>query len=243
MDSRAFILATSFVVLSVFMSIPQPGSGAQGTHHNTHNNGFQRSSLPLESDDAPTGDARPRPTCSDEQEHCSSESSQNLAIHNINKLSDQIQMELEASQTYLAMAAYFGRDDVAYRGFAKFFMKSSDEERAHAVKLVDYLNLRGGYPKIKGIDAPARSEWSSPIKAIEDALYTERLVNDALLDIHWDAQNKNDNHLQDFLESEYLNEQVDSIRELAGFLTVLRRLVDNPLGIHQFDEELFNGSR
>lgn len=237
LDAKLLILATSFVVLSVFMTIPQPGSGAHGSqHYNSYNT--QRSTEP-----EPAGDARPHPTCFDEQGHCSNESSQNLAVHNINRISNQIQMELQASHTYLAMAAYFGRDDVAYRGFAKFFMKASDEEREHGVKLVNYLNLRGGYPKIKSVDAPARSEWSSPVKAMEDALYTERLVNDALLDLHWDAQHKNDAHLQDFLEAEFLSEQVDSIRQLSGFITVLRRLQDNPLGLHQFDEELFNGSR
>jgi len=241
MDPRLYILATGFVVLSVFMQIPQPGSGAQGSHHNS-NYPQQRSIFsdpPAES----TGDERPRPTCFDEQGHCSNESSQNLAVHNINKISNQIQMELKASHVYMAMAAYFGRDDVSYRGFAKFFMKASDEERDHAVKLINYLNLRGGYPKIKTVDAPDRSEWSSPVQAVKDALATERLVNDALLDLHWDAQNKNDAHMQDFLESEFLNEQVDSIRELSGWLTVLRRLQNDPLGLHQFDEELFHGKR
>jgi len=161
LDAKLLILATSFVVLSVFVTIPQPGSGAHGSqHYNSYNT--QRSTEP-----EPAGDARPHPTCFDEQGHCSNESSQNLAVHNINRISNQIQMELQASHTYLAMAAYFGRDDVAYRGFAKFFMKASDEEREHGVKLVNYLNLRGGYPKIKSVDAPARSEWSSPVKAME----------------------------------------------------------------------------
>ena len=49
--------------------------------------------------------------------------------------------------------------------------------------------------------------------------------------------------MQDFLESEFLNEQVDSIRELSGWLTVLRRLQNDPLGLHQFDEEPFHGKR
>ena len=46
--------------------------------------------------------------------------------------------------------------------------------------------------------------------------------------------------LQDFLESNYLNEQVDSIRQLAGYVNQVRNLkVTNPgLGEHLFNEKL-----
>merc|ERR1711872_1071103 len=36
------------------------------------------------------------------------------------------------------MAAYFNRDDQALHGFAKFFQKSSDEEREHGMKLMEF---------------------------------------------------------------------------------------------------------
>lgn len=39
---------------------------------------------------------------------------------------------------------YFDRDDVALKGFSKFFKESSDEEREHAEKLMKYQNKRGG---------------------------------------------------------------------------------------------------
>ncbi len=45
--------------------------------------------------------------------------------------------------------AYFGRDDIAYRGASKFFMKASEEEREHALKFVEYLNKRGGKAHFK----------------------------------------------------------------------------------------------
>ena len=41
-------------------------------------------------------------------------------------------------------AAYFDRDDVALPGFAKRFRENSDEERGHAMKLIEYQNMRGG---------------------------------------------------------------------------------------------------
>ena len=39
---------------------------------------------------------------------------------------------------------YFDRDDVALKGFAKFFKESSDEEREHGEKLMKLQNMRGG---------------------------------------------------------------------------------------------------
>jgi ferritin heavy chain len=56
----------------------------------------------------------------------------------------QVNMEFYASYVYLAMASFFGRDDQALPGFAKFFRKSADEEREHALKLAHYQALRGG---------------------------------------------------------------------------------------------------
>lgn len=39
---------------------------------------------------------------------------------------------------------YFDREDVALKGFSKYFRKASDEEREHAMKLMKFQNARGG---------------------------------------------------------------------------------------------------
>lgn len=49
--------------------------------------------------------------------------------------------------------------------------------------------------------------------------------------------------LQDFLEGEFLTEQVESIKQLSDFIAILRRTESNPVGWHIFDEELYNGKR
>jgi ferritin heavy chain len=43
--------------------------------------------------------------------------------------------------------------------------------------------------------------------------------------------------MTDFLEGNFLNEQVDSIKQLGGFVTQLKRLGPG-LGEHMFDKEL-----
>lgn len=55
--------------------------------------------------------------------------------------------------------------------------------------------------------------------------------------LHAIASNHNDAHFMDFLEGEYLTEQVDSIREIAAHVTNLER-VGEGLGVFVFDKEL-----
>lgn len=57
---------------------------------------------------------------------------------------DQVEIELTASMTYLAMAAHFSKDEINRPGFAEYFFKSASEEREHAIKIMDYLLMRGG---------------------------------------------------------------------------------------------------
>ena len=49
--------------------------------------------------------------------------------------------------------------------------------------------------------------------------------------------------LADYLEAEFLTEQVDSIKELADWLSILDRVKDTPLGETIFDQELYEGKR
>jgi DNA-binding transcriptional MocR family regulator len=42
-------------------------------------------------------------------------------------INTQVNLELQASYTYMSLAAYFSRDNVALPGLAKFFRKASEE--------------------------------------------------------------------------------------------------------------------
>jgi ferritin heavy chain len=55
-------------------------------------------------------------------------------------------------------AWYFDRDDVALKGFHKFFSESSKEEREHAEKLIKYQNRRGGKVVLQQIDVSNESK-------------------------------------------------------------------------------------
>ena len=58
-----------------------------------------------------------------------------------------------------------------------------------------------------------------------------------MLDLHKVAANHGDAQLTDYIEGEYLKEQVKSIKELADLITKMKRAGD-ALGLHIIDKEL-----
>jgi len=148
----------------------------------------------------------------------------------------QINLELYANYVYQSMAFYFDRDDVALPGFHKFFKKSSDEEREHAEKLMKFQNERGGRIVLQNIQKPDRDEWGTGLQAMETALALEKSVNQSLLDLHKVADSHGDAQMCDFIESTYLTEQTEAIKQLSDYVTQLKR-VGPGLGEYIFDKE------
>ena len=149
----------------------------------------------------------------------------------------QINMEFYASHVYMSMFTYFDRDDVAYPGLASFFKKSSDEKRDDGEKLIKYQNKRGGKIVFQDIAKPSVMEWKSPVDALEASLELEKTVNESLLDMH--KASDGDAHLCDFLEGEFLDEQVVAIKEISSLVTKWKRTGPG-LGYHVLDNEIGN---
>jgi len=153
-------------------------------------------------------------------------------------INKQINMELHASYVYMSMAAYFDRDDVALHGFAKRFRENSEEEREHAMKFIKYQNMRGGRVVFQDVQKAKTDEWTSAINAVEASLDLEKQVHEALLALHKVASTHEDAQLTDFLEGEYLKEQVEAQKEIGDLITKMKRAGDSPLLLHIIDKEL-----
>ena len=167
---------------------------------------------------------------------------QNFHQETENGINNQINMELIASYTYQSMAFYFDRDDIALPGFSEYFKHNSEEEREHAEKLMKYLNKRGGRVILQDIRKPTKDEWGTGLQALQAALELEKQVNQSLLNLHALGGSKNDAHLCDFLEAEFLGEQVEAIKELGDNITKLKRAGPVGLGEYLFDKDLKSSS-
>ncbi|XAR55790.1 Ferroxidase [Bertholletia excelsa] len=158
-------------------------------------------------------------------------------------INEQINVEYNVSYVYHSMYAYFDRDNVALKGLAKFFQESSEEEREHAEKLMKYQNKRGGRVKLHPLVPPLSDfdhiEKGDALYAMELALSLEKLVNEKLLNVHSVADRNNDPQMMDFIESEFLSEQVEAIKKIADYVTQLR-MVGKGHGVWHFNQVLLH---
>ncbi|XP_050531119.1 ferritin subunit [Daktulosphaira vitifoliae] len=170
------------------------------------------------------------------------------------KLKSQVQEELIASMTYFAMGAHFSKDTVNRPGFAKIFFESASEEREHAIKIIGYLLMRGGLTQdisqLIRDPQPLAETWADGLSALKDALKLEAHVTRKIRDIASvceepgrEGQDFNDYHLVDWLTGDFLTEQYEGQRDLAGKISNLGKMMDShgALGEFLFDKKLLNG--
>lgn len=161
-------------------------------------------------------------------------------------LNEQINVEYNVSYIYHALFAFFDRDNVGLPGFAKYFKDASDEERGHAEMLMKYQNIRGGKVKLQSILMPTvvdfdNAEKGEALYAMELALSLEKLTNQKLLNLHAVAQEANDGQMTDFIEGNFLTQQVEAIKKVSEYVSQLRRMGKGHAVWH-FDQMLLNGA-
>lgn len=153
----------------------------------------------------------------------------------------QIQMEVQASLQYLAMGAHFSRDGINRPGFAKLFFDAGSEEREHAMKLIEYLLMRGeltsDVTRLITIRPPERKTWESGVDALEHALKMESDVTNSIRSVISACESDpefNDYHLVDYLTGDFLEEQYKGQRDLAGKASTLKKMMDRHSALGEF---------
>uniref|UniRef100_A0A7S2AFY3 Ferritin n=1 Tax=Pycnococcus provasolii TaxID=41880 RepID=A0A7S2AFY3_9CHLO len=168
---------------------------------------------------------------------------QNLDPTSEEALCSQVSVEFTNSYFYTALAAYFARDSVGLMGFAKKYRAESEEERKHALEVLDYVNMRGGTVQLSALMAPPsdlaeNDQLGDALAGAEFALALERLTNEKLLALHKVAEECGDPNMTDFVEG-MLEEQAEALYEAGLFVTRVRR-AGLGLGVTAIDQELLN---
>lgn len=99
------------------------------------------------------------------------------------QLNNQINDEFIAAYTYLSMACYFGRTEVALPGSQGFFMNMYEEELEHAVVLANYVLMRGGHVSLKPIAVEENQNWESILKAFSTAVTMEQNIKEVFCNV------------------------------------------------------------
>ncbi|XP_047715698.1 ferritin light chain-like [Prionailurus viverrinus] len=147
-----------------------------------------------------------------------------------------VNMHLRASYTFLSLGFYFNREDVALEDVSHFY-KLAEEKRKGAEHLLKMQNQCGGHALFQDMQKPSQDEWGKIQDALEAALFLEKNLNQALLNLHALGSAHADMHLCDFLENHFLDEEVQLIEKMRNLLTNLRRPAGSQAGLGEYLSE------
>jgi ferritin len=133
-------------------------------------------------------------------------------------LNDQINLELHAWYSYLAMAAFCRTRNLS--GFAAFMDGHAREEQAHAHRLMNYLLDRGGRVNLQAISAPD-AEFSSLLEIFVKSVDQEKGNTRAIYELYDLARSVNDYSTVAALQW-FLDEQVEEEKVMTEALGLMR---------------------
>lgn len=149
-------------------------------------------------------------------------------------LNDQIMKEEYSSRIYLAMASWCEVN--GYEGAANYLYNHSDEERMHMLKLVHFLNDRGGTTKLMKMDAPD-VEYKSLKDIFEKILKHEMYISESINEIYGLCMDEKDYTTGNFMQW-YINEQIEEESTMNGILDKINLAGDSKGGLFHIDKEL-----
>ncbi len=159
-----------------------------------------------------------------------------------NILNAQVKVEAHSSSLYLAMSAW--SDDQGLDNAAAFFAKQSDEERAHMLKIFNYISARGGRaisPEVTNVPV----DFESFRGVFEQTLEQEMFVTEQFNKIADKCMKAKDfvtfNFIQWFLEEqveeEYVARRILELFDVIGEEGTGRWEIDRHLVKVTFDGE------
>merc|ERR1712215_19935 len=162
-------------------------------------------------------------------------------------LENEVRIEFQASLQYILMAAHFDQDTVNLPNVANLFWTHADEERSHAIQFIQYLRMRGAENNDFFGDNPIQPrekvyDWAGVDDALRLALKMEKDVSaqmKAMIDV-CSTPGQDDPHAADWLTANWLEEQLQGQRHLAGLINTFNNFKrgHEELAGWMFDQEL-----
>lgn len=149
-------------------------------------------------------------------------------------LNKQIELEASSSQFYLAMASW--AETQGLNGVSGFLYKHSDEERMHMLKLIKFVNERGGQGVVPALKQPPLSFKS--VKAVfEEVLKHEIKVTNEINNLVDTTLKEKDYTTHNFLQW-YVSEQIEEEALARQIVDKLKLIGDDKGGLYFFDRDL-----
>ncbi len=149
-------------------------------------------------------------------------------------LNKQIKIEAESSQIYLAMASWAETQGLG--GAAQFLYRHSDEERMHMLKLVQYVNERGGKALIPDLSQPEK-EYQSLSNLFQTLLNHEVMVSAEINNLVEICLNEKDYTTHNFMQW-YVAEQIEEEALARTIMDKLNMIGQDKGGMYLFDRDI-----
>jgi ferritin len=149
-------------------------------------------------------------------------------------LNGQIRIEAESSQVYLSMASW--AEVKGLEGISQFMYKHSDEERMHMLKLVKYVNERGGQSAISALTQP-KAVFESFQKMFEDLYEHEIFVSKSINELVHVALEEKDYATHNFLQW-FVAEQMEEEALARTILDKINLIGNDKSGLYLFDRDV-----
>lgn len=149
------------------------------------------------------------------------------------KLVEQIEKEGYSSSLYLSMASW--AEVNGFAGIADWMYAQSDEERTHMLKIVKYVNERGGKAIISSIDQPP-ADFKSVKEMFEMVYEHEQMVTASINDIVGVCLEEKDFTTHNWLQW-FVTEQIEEEASVSNILDKLNLLGDQN-NLYLFDRDI-----
>jgi ferritin len=154
-------------------------------------------------------------------------------------LNAQIKIEAQSSQVYLAMASWAevqpGIDNIT-----SFFYRHSDEERFHMLKLIHFVNERGGFAAVPALEQPTLT-YASIKEAFRELLEHEEQVSASINNLVDIALTEKDYATHNFLQW-YVAEQIEEEALARSMNDKLELIGDEKSGLYLFNQDILSVS-
>lgn len=149
-------------------------------------------------------------------------------------LNEQLAVEAFSSQYYLSIASW--AENNGLNGTAQFFYEQSDEERMHMLRVLKFINERGGKAIIPQLAKP-QDEFTSLTQVFDQFLLHEEAVTKKVNDVVAICLEEKDHSTNNFMQW-FVSEQIEEEAVVRTLIDKLRLIGDEKSGLYFFDRDL-----
>ena len=148
----------------------------------------------------------------------------------VDALNAQIGREFAAAHQYTAIGAYYAAE--TFPQLTKFFYAQAEEEREHAMKMVNHLLDRNAKVDFSEVSAP-QTDFADHVAPIRFALAQEQQVTVHIAELFEVARDTRDYLAEQFLHW-FLEEQVEEEASMSDLLAVAERTREIPVLLEEY---------